>query len=161
MHHRPLTSRSNRLRLSRPGVGLPSGRRQHGFTLVELMLVVLIIGLLTTFALATYDSYAARARVAEGLGLVGPIKHLMMDNLAIDAGADGCSGVSPLSDVGALRLAECIDDGTTARLRLVMSPEAGEVELHLTLDRQALNVWHCEPAPQFADHAYLPPTCKG
>ena len=45
-----------------------------GFTLLELMAVIAVIGLLLAIALPTYADYSARAKVSEGISLAGAAK---------------------------------------------------------------------------------------
>ena len=60
---------------------------QKGFTLIELMIVVAIIGILAAVAIPAYQDYTIRARVSEGFSLASAAKTVVAENAA-NANAD-------------------------------------------------------------------------
>lgn len=70
---------------------------QKGFTLIELMIVVAIIGILAAVAIPAYQDYTVRAKVTEGLSLASGIKATVGENaasgVALNAATPGQNGV--------------------------------------------------------------------
>lgn len=54
-------------------------QNQNGFTLIELMIVVAIIGILASLAIAAYQTYQVRAQVAEGISMATSAKTPIVD----------------------------------------------------------------------------------
>ena len=63
-------------------------KAQQGFTLIELMIVVAIIGILAAVALPAYQDYTVRTRISEGLALVEPLKVQIATEATTTAGLD-------------------------------------------------------------------------
>ncbi|WP_193072636.1 pilin [Pseudomonas sp. FME51] len=64
---------------------------QKGFTLIELMIVVAIIGILAAIALPAYQDYTARAQAAEAVNLLGGLKTPIIDISGTSGLAHACS----------------------------------------------------------------------
>ena len=64
--------------------------KQKGFTLIELMIVVAIIGILAAIAIPAYQDYTVRSKVTEGLNLAGSAKVAVSEGFQ----SDGLNGVT-------------------------------------------------------------------
>ena len=89
----------------RPGHAMA---RQTGFTLIELMIVVAIVGILAAIALPSYQDYTIRARYSEVLAKNGACKTTVSEyftaNLAFNPAGDTCSDGASVASNGTISI---------------------------------------------------------
>jgi len=73
-------------------------KNQQGFTLIELMIVVAIIGILAAIAIPAYQDYTIRAQVSEGLNLSGGAKAAVTEYFQDTGGFPDNNAVAGLED---------------------------------------------------------------
>jgi len=79
-------------------------RRQHGFTLIELMITVVIVAILASVALPSYAAYVQRSRVPPALSALSTFQMRMelyfQDTRRYDDGSGHCGVATPTVDGG-------------------------------------------------------------
>ena len=144
-------------------------KKQQGFTLIELMIVVAIIGILAAIAIPAYQDYTARAQMSEAFSLTGGQKSAVSEvyaNTGAWPASNTAAGIAAAADIKGKYVAQVAIGGATggqiiATMINTTGISAGIKGATLTLS-PIINAgsvdWKCSSS---AAQKFVPKVCTG
>jgi type IV pilus assembly protein PilA len=148
--------------------------KQKGFTLIELMIVVAIVGILAAIAIPAYQDFIARSKVSEAAATAGACKTSVGEFIAAkqafpaDAQAAGCATAATQytasTTVGALGVISVQLQNVTKAVNgkaLILTPHSkGDLSAPLATADESIQGWKCTTNATAAEFKFFPATCR-
>ncbi len=153
-------------------LGKKAMNAQKGFTLIELMIVVAIIGILAAIAIPAYQDYIVRSKVTEGLNLASSYKTVIAEN-AVNGASSLVLGVPNFTPTDSV--ASITPDAASGAIQITYTGKVKGIVLTLTpFDGGAANAaaiaagtvptnqitWRCSVATPATNNKYVPANCR-
>jgi type IV pilus assembly protein PilA len=150
-----------------------SRRKQQGFTIIELMVVVAIVSILAVIALPVSLDYTIRSKVSEGLAFMSEVKTSVGVKYATEnvlPSSNAAAGIMQSSDYDQLEYIQRIAVGSAPRAGTITAtfkiPQLGsenQLQLVPTTTPDGRLEWSCRPAPPPTGiaNSRIPPACRG
>ena len=142
---------------------------QQGFTLIELMIVVAIIGILAAIAIPAYQDYTIRSKVTELVNAAGVCKTSVAEYYQAKGAMPASAAVGGCSDVGTVNSKAPTFDGTDTILVDAQGGLAAQLGANVTYGLQAkcsggctgaaITEWDCKAKTNILPK-YLPASCR-
>ncbi len=144
-------------------------KMQQGFTLIELMIVVAIIGILAAVAIPAYQDYTIRAKVTEGLSMADAMKNVVAEN-SMNGGADLSLGGPAVADTETAIVDSAEIDADAGVITVTYKDVANAIVLTLTPTSAGAAIaagtvptspieWTCA-VDDAANNKYVPANCR-
>ncbi len=135
---------------------------QQGFTLIELMIVVAIIGILAAIAIPAYQDYTKRTHVSEGMSLAGAAKTAVAEYYASEGTWPGTNTLAGLSESNTItgNAVQKVKVSGSGSITVTYNNkvDTGKTLILVPTDAGGGITWTCNTGD--VDNKYLPSACR-